>query len=244
MCTCVCVFLRKCKSVRYVCISRPVSAPFYFWCFYSFLSKLSVYLSVFVFLSISVSQVAFYAVQHLPPFLEFLVNETHNHFSHSSVRRDEYQNLHVAMTGKKAKRVRRNVKTRFLALGDAVAINVEQWDPLAQYFKGEAAKNPNAPDSYVIQQLNTLYSPKNKAVMTLLSDRLGRLNQLNKLFQGEQPNQAKLLDNLLSYFYGLLDDVLTREGVQCVKASSDPFSVDLRPFRKPPTAIHFGFKSK
>ena len=61
--------------------------------------------------------------------------------------------------------------------------------------------------------------------------------------QAEQPNQSALLEHLLTFFFSLLDDVITQDGVRCVKTSPDPFTVDITRFRKAPTAIHFGWKS-
>ena len=181
---------------------------------------------------------AFYAVAKLPSFLEFLVSSTFAHFSRSSIRREGFQSLHVAMRGKKARQLSRIVETRWLSLGDALALIVEQWEVLEAYFQAEATGGGS--DVYSSRQLRDLYTSKNKVVIVFVSERIGLLNQLNQAFQGEQPNQSVLLDHLLAFYYSVLDQVITAAGVRLIKASPDPLSFDLSPFHKDPSMIHFG----
>ena len=115
---------------------------------------------------------------------------------------------------------------------------VKQWDPLTAYFRLEAAGSGS--DVHMCRLLADMYQPKNKVVLVFVADQIGHLNQLNKAFQGEQPNQSKLLDHLFSFFYSILDFILTSNGVDRVKSSPDPFSFDFTPFLKGPESIHFG----
>ena len=142
------------------------------------------------------------------------------------------------MLGKRAQQLRRVVDTRWLSLGDALDIIVAQWDVLKTYFLAEA--NGHGSDLYTCRQLSALYIPKNKVVLTFVSEQIGHLNQLNKAFQGEQPDQSKLLDHLTAYYYSVLDQIITSDGLRRVKASADPLSFDFLPFQKEPSAIHFG----
>ena len=183
-------------------------------------------------------QVSQYAVAKLPSFLEHMISTTYAHFSRSSLRRDAFQSLHLAMCGKRALQFRRIVPTRWLCLGDALIIVLEQWDPLAAYFQAEATKG--GPDVQNMRQMAELFCPKNKVLLTFISERLNTLNELNRVFQTEQPNQSSLLNHLMSYFFSLLDDVLTQSGVNLVRGTADPFKVDLNLYRKPLTAMHFG----
>ena len=109
---------------------------------------------------------------------------------------------------------------------------------LTSYFEAEA--NRGGPDIYSLRQLANHYSPKNKVLMVFISDRFAQLNHLNRIFQGEQTNQLFLLEQLLSFFYYTLDEVITEVGVRYVKASSNPFAIDLTQYRKPLSAVHFG----
>ena len=174
----------------------------------------------------------------LPSALEFLVRTSYSHFSHSSLRRGNYQDLHAAMVGKKARQLNRLVETRWLSLGDALNLIVEQWDVLKRYFQQEA--NTGGSDVYSVRQLADLYSAKNKVLIVFVSERLGQLNHLNRLFQGEQPDQSILLDQLMAFFFAILEEVIIPDGLRCIKNSSDPFSFDLEPYRKDPSSIHFG----
>ena len=142
------------------------------------------------------------------------------------------------MTGKRAQQLHRVVDTRWLSLGDALDIIVVQWDVLQAYFVAEA--NGHGSDLYTCRQLSVMYNPRNKVVITFVSEQIGHLNQLNKAFQGEQPDQSRLLDHLMAYYYSVLDQIITADGLRRAKASTDPLSFDILPYQKEPSAIHFG----
>ena len=142
------------------------------------------------------------------------------------------------MRGTKAKQFARVVETRWLSLGDAVDLVLEQWEVLEAYFREEA--NASGPDAYAVRQLFSLYTAKNKIVITFVADRIRGLNNLNKAFQGEQPSQAKLLNHLLNYYYGILDTLIPREGLELVKKSVDPLNFDFHRYLRDVSRVHFG----
>ena len=142
------------------------------------------------------------------------------------------------MRSTRARQLSRVVETRWLSLGDALILIVEQWNVLTPYFQAKA--NEGGADVYTIRQLADLYSAKNKVVLIFVSERISQLNNLNKTFQGEQPNQSALLDHLMAFFFSILDEVITQDGLRRLKASPDPFSFDFNPYRKDPSMMHFG----
>ena len=144
------------------------------------------------------------------------------------------------MRGTQNKQTVRFFDIRWLSHGNALDVVEDQWDELGTYFKAEA--RGNGPDVHAISILCGLYVPKNKVVLIFVADHIRRLNKLNKAFQAEGPSQARLLDHLLSYYYSMLDMVISSDGVNRVKASPDPISFDFAPHLKDVKAVHFGHK--
>ena len=144
----------------------------------------------------------------------------------------------MAMHGKKACQLSRVVEIRWLSLEAALDEQIKQWDALAAYFAREA--NNGSPEMYTLRQLRDLYNPKHKTVLVFVCERIRQLNKLNRLFQSEQPNQAILLDHLMAFYYSVLEEVITADGLRRVKTTADPLSFDFQPYRKTVSEIHFG----
>lgn len=141
------------------------------------------------------------------------------------------------MQGKKACQLLRVLEVRWLYLSYALDEIEAQWDTLAAYFARVA--NNGGPDMFSLRQLRDLYTPKHKMIIVFVSERIRQLNKLNKLFQSEQPNQAILLDHLMAYYYGVLEEVITAEGLCSVKNATDPLLFDFEPYRKAISEMHF-----
>lgn len=82
------------------------------------------------------------AADALPRNIEYIIRETYNWFSHSSLRQAEYKNLYKAINdGHDPLKIVRSCDTRWMSIESAVARILHQWTELKTLFG--IAKNKN-----------------------------------------------------------------------------------------------------
>lgn len=142
------------------------------------------------------------AAELLPRQLEFLVRETHNWFSYSPKRLDDYKALYETMNNNKdPKKIQGLSGTRWLARYQAITTILEQWEELKLLFS--IAKSDNK--CYMAEQLyDIMRRLPFKAFLIFLKNELKNVTQLNLLFQSDDVEPTKLLEDLFLLYKNLL----------------------------------------
>lgn len=142
------------------------------------------------------------AAELLPRQLEFLVRETHNWFSYSPKRLDNYKTLFETMNeNKDPKKIQGLSGTRWLARYQAIDTILEQWEELKLLFS--IAKS--ADKCYMAEQLyDIMRRLPFKAFLIFLRNELKNVTQLNLLFQSDNVEPTKLFEDLFLLYKNLL----------------------------------------
>ena len=110
----------------------------------------------------SLNKCAEKACQELPSTLEFLLRETRNWFSYSSLRKYVYSSLYQSIVGKEPPKLTTLSNTRWLSFNKAVKQNIDQWQVLRNHFAmivKESEKDP-AKKCYTAHQLSCMYEDR------------------------------------------------------------------------------------
>lgn len=142
------------------------------------------------------------AAELLPRQLEFLVRETHNWFSYSPKRLDNYKKLYETMNDNKyPKKIQGLSGTRWLARYQAITTILEEWEELKLLFS--IAKSDDK--CYMAEQLYDIMTRlPYKAFLIFLKNELKNVTQLNLLFQSDNVEPTKLFDDLFLLYKNLL----------------------------------------
>ncbi|XP_076028603.1 zinc finger protein 862-like [Oratosquilla oratoria] len=121
------------------------------------------------------------ASECLPIIVDFVVRETHNWFSTSPKRTNEYQAIYRVLENSVPKKVPGLAGTRWLASLEAVSIIIDQWEALKLHFDLSASKER----CYTAKTLSDAYrDDQNK--LYLLFVRKTERNSVNKIFQSQK----------------------------------------------------------
>ncbi|CAD6210503.1 GSCOCG00010903001-RA-CDS, partial [Cotesia congregata] len=147
------------------------------------------------------------AAELLPRQLEYLIRETHNWFSHSPKRKDEYKEIYNIInngTGN-PKKIAGLSGTRWLARYSAIDTILSQWDELKLLFELSKSKEK----CLTAQHLYKIIScPAFKLFLVFLYSNLKLLTNLNKLFQSNDIEMFKLLDDLFFLYKSILQQIV------------------------------------
>ena len=130
----------------------------------------------------------------LPRNLEYLIAETHKWFSNSATRQLNYCNLYQSLNdGKSPLKIPMNCKTRWLSIEPAVERIISQWTELKAHFE----ITRRSEKCFMSEILHEMYcDERNLAFLLFLHPILKEIQQVNKSFESENPDKAKLLEDL------------------------------------------------
>jgi len=134
------------------------------------------------------------AAETLPRNIDFLIRETYNWFSHSTLRQAQYKNLFKAINdGHDPLKIVKACATRWLSIETAVSRILTQWVELKTLFG--IAKNSEK--CYMADTLHAMYSDSNNlAYLKLLYPILEDIQKVNKSFESNTADPSKLLTDL------------------------------------------------
>lgn len=133
------------------------------------------------------------ATGSLPANIEFLVRESYNWFSCSPKRQEQYRSIYFAINGENPLRLVGMSNTRWLSVAAAVSRVLEQWNELKLHF--EIAQSTER--CYTARLLHDMFQDeKNYLYMVFVKPIVIEFDRVNRLFQSENPNPAKLFEDL------------------------------------------------
>lgn len=152
------------------------------------------------------------AVEHafdlMPSNIGYLLSEIPGHFSKSSLRRADYQELFVTMNPdleitSYPTPFQKFSKTRWLVRGKVLYNILVNWDNLTAYFD-LSVKNAPAAQRYKMREiLNMLKDEKNRLYFTFLTPIVQEFESLNSMFQASNPNIDDLHEQLTVHYKAL-----------------------------------------
>jgi hypothetical protein len=130
-----------------------------------------------------------------------------------------------------------NSDTRWLAKIEAISVILSQWDVLRLHFQLAS----QAEGYYTAKQLFEMYNDKqNYLYLICMRQILKLVTAVNKLFQSQQADVTKLLDDLMQMFATLLQYVvIPAELAKCVVQDTPNFG--FKHHLMPTKCIHFGY---
>jgi len=130
----------------------------------------------------------------LPRNIEYLIKETYNWFSHSTLRQAQYKNLYNAINnGHNPLKIVKACDTRWLSIETAVSRILHQWIKLKTLFQIARQKEK----CYNAEIVFNMYSDNNNLVyLTYLHPVLLEIQIINKSFESNNVDSSKLLDDL------------------------------------------------
>ncbi|XP_023217583.1 uncharacterized protein LOC111619978 [Centruroides sculpturatus] len=149
----------------------------------------------------SLDLVASAAKDELPSNISFMLQETTEHFSHSTLRKNIYKHLFHVMNDTTDEvsadplKLTTPSKTRWLSISLCVERILNQYEDLKLYFSVYPAKD------YKIRLLSEMYGDaRNKAYLLFLDPILSELRRVNLLFQSENIDTFAAINELQSLF--------------------------------------------
>ncbi|XP_063540742.1 protein FAM200B-like [Cydia strobilella] len=158
------------------------------------------------------------AAEELPRQLEFLVRETHNWFSYSTKRLEQYRDLYETINegNRNPNKIQGLSGTRWLARYAAIDTILKQWDELQLLFS--LAKTQDK--CFMAEQLHDIMRrPAFKAYLVFLRDELKHVTQINMLFQSEHCEPTKLLEDLFLLYKKILQKLVVPSQLQKIHDS-------------------------
>lgn len=130
----------------------------------------------------------------LPRNIDYLIKETYNWFSHSTLRQAQYKNLYSAINdGHNPLKIVKSCDTRWLSIETAVCRILTQWIELKTLF-GIARQKEKC---YSAEVLYGMYCDSNNlAYLTYLHPILKEVQMVNKSFESNNADPSKLLCDL------------------------------------------------
>ena len=127
------------------------------------------------------------AMMELPSSLEFLLRESRNWFSHSSLRLAKYYQLYTSTYGSMPQKLVKLSDTRWLVFEAAVRTTLEQWEPLKTHFNDISNANSNEEKCYTARTLAAMFNNEEHLLyLQFLAPVLKQLSDMNKKFQASR----------------------------------------------------------
>ncbi|MGH0185287.1 UNVERIFIED_CONTAM: hypothetical protein FKN15_017618 [Acipenser sinensis] len=168
-----------------------------------------------------------------------MVSQTYSWFSHSTQRQKKYRDLYATINaGEAPLKILQLSDTRWLAISQCVDRVLSQYEELKLHFQltKDTERNYNA------ELLYQMYSDRvNRMYLVFLQPLVTEVNRINKLFQLDSANPAKLLADLMTFYRSLIQRIMkphdfpTWSSVMDFDITSDRNSLPL-------SAVDFGIK--
>lgn len=178
------------------------------------------------------------ASESLPRQLEFLIRECHNWFSYSSKRLDTYKDLYETMNESRApKKIPGFCGTRWLARSHAIRTLLEQWEELKLLFSMARTEDK----CFMAEQLyGILKCRANHAYFTFLDVHLRQVTKVNCLFQSDNVDPTKLLEDLFLLFKNILQIIVVPRKLESV-TEGEYASFDFQAHLMHASSMHLGY---
>lgn len=164
------------------------------------------------------------ASKMLPDEIEYLVSETYNWFSKSTLRHKHYKSIYAAINdAMQPLKLVRACETRWLSIESAVNRIESQWLELKTHFEIAATVE----SSHQANILKKLHTDKNLLYLKFLKPLLSDVKKVNKMFESNNADPTLLLSEL----YVLLKDLSYQ--IVLKSDSFDPFNSRLEDFFVP-----------
>jgi len=136
------------------------------------------------------------ASETLPRNIEYMIRETYNWFSHSSLRQAQYKNLFKAINeGHEPLNIVKACDTRWLPIETAVSRISNQWLELKTLFGIAKLKEK----CYAADILHNMFvDDRNLAYLKFLHPVLEEVQKVNKSFESNTADPSKLLNDLVN----------------------------------------------
>ncbi|XP_076062362.1 zinc finger protein 862-like [Oratosquilla oratoria] len=146
------------------------------------------------------------ASECLPIIVDFVVRETHNWFSTSPKRTNEYQAIYsVRKQNTVPKKVPGLAGTRWLTRLEAVSIIIDQWEALKLHFDLSASKER----CYTSKTLSDAYrDDQNTLYLLFVRKTLKEIVSVNKIFQSQTADVTKVTQDLIAMYRNLINIVV------------------------------------
>lgn len=163
----------------------------------------------------------------MPRNLEFLVSETYNWFARSSSRQQAYIDLFKLINdGHEPLKIVRACQTRWLSIASAVQRLCDQWLELKTHF----GLTKSSERCYTSEMLHSLYSDEyDHAYLFFLKSVLNEVQRVNKIFESNDCDPTKLLQDLTL----LIENLVNRVILPSNRHRVDPFSCNLEEYLDP-----------
>ncbi|KAL1448682.1 hypothetical protein WDU94_000558 [Cyamophila willieti] len=175
-----------------------------------------------------------YACKSLPQELDYIIKESYSWFSCSTKRQIDFSLLYETLTDKKPLKLDKLSGTRWLARYQAIEKIIDQWDALKLHFQVNQAKCYNA------KLLYSHFNPVNKLYMIFLRTHLRAITSTNKMFQSENVESLKLLQEVNMLFQNYLSLIIPPSRLDKIK-HSDYSTFDIRSCVMGASCVNFGF---
>ncbi|XP_067118590.1 zinc finger protein 862-like [Centruroides vittatus] len=148
----------------------------------------------------------------LPRNIEFLIKETFNWFSHSAIRQSKYKELYSLMNdGNEPLKLVQSTETRWLSIQTAIDEILKQWNDLKANFN-LARTNERC---YTAEILFSMFDDqRNFLFLLFLKPVLDEVQRLNKIFQSENNDPTKLLQDLLNLIESCCSKIVVVPGTK------------------------------
>lgn len=148
------------------------------------------------------------ATKELPRNLEFLIRETYDWFSKSSLRQVQYKTLYKTINDENTSplKIVQACATKWLSIESAVSRIHTQWLELKTHF--QIAKQ-NDEKCYMADLLHQMYCDDfNFAYICFLKPILADVNKVNKAFESNNVDPTKLLNDLVYLLQSLVEKIV------------------------------------
>jgi len=158
----------------------------------------------------------------LPRVLEYLISETYNWFSRSSIRKCNYSKLYKTINdGKEPKKIVQIANTRWLSIESAICSILNQYLELTTHF--EIVRNLEK--CYNAELLYSMYKNEtNLLYLLFLKPNLNNIQQVNKAFEANNADPLKLLSDLVLLINSISKMIILPSH------KVDPIKNDIEPF--------------
>lgn len=176
----------------------------------------------------------------LPTVILFLVRETHNWFSNSPKRMHTYKELYKVLEGCDSvpKKVPGLSATRWLARLEAITVILDEWDALKLHFEISASNER----CHTTKELANAYKdPQTKLYLLFLRKILKEIVRINKLFQSQNVDIAKITDDLMDMYRSLMQVVVDSNYLSKCSKENLP-NLSIQSYILPHTVINFGYE--
>ncbi|KAE8741263.1 hypothetical protein FOCC_FOCC013218 [Frankliniella occidentalis] len=154
------------------------------------------------------------ASKKLPSTLEYMLRESRGWFSHSSLRKQQYNQLYMTLTDgdKKPPALVRLAATRWLAWYGAVKAHSEQYKELHELFKRAALSDEKC---HMAHTLSALHADKSHLLyLVFLRPILREIVSMNVAFQRSTGDIAKVYSDLKIFIFSIAHKVLKPESLR------------------------------